>query len=70
MAPEFCSGSDVDHDEDKSHDKHCNKAYDTFSLSMILWQMLNGYESKPFNQCIQKDQIYKLIVSKNYSSFW
>ena len=32
--------------------------------------MLNGYKSKPFNECLKNDNIYQFIVEKNYNSFW
>ena len=60
-----------DHDNDnKDNETSFEKACDIFSLSIILWQMLNGYKSKPFEKCTQNDSIYKLIISKDYDLFW
>ena len=47
-----------------------DKACDIFSLSIILWQMLNGYKTKPFNSCKKDDPKYKSIVLRNYRTFW
>ena len=46
------------------------KACDIFSVSIILGQMLNGYKSRPFDQCKETDQVYKLIIFQKYNSFW
>ena len=49
---------------------------DIFSLGIILWQMLNGFDSKPFetfdNPRDKIDHFYKyqLIVQKKYDFWW
>ena len=32
--------------------------------------MLNGYKSKPFNNCTKNDYVYKFIINTDYKSFW
>ena len=32
--------------------------------------LLNGYKSKPFNNCKRNDYVYKFIINKDYISFW
>ena len=32
--------------------------------------MLNGYKSKPFDNCKRNDYVYKFIIDNNYNSFW
>ena len=44
------------------------KACNIFSLSIILWKMLSGYKSKPFDECKQTDN--KWIILRKYDSFW
>ena len=71
MAPELFKENDITQDSDEKKDKNeFDKACDIFSLSIILWQMLNGYKSKPFNSCKRNDYVYTFIVNKDYTSFW
>ena len=73
MAPEIIinrGNSDNDEKIDLT-DINIQKSCDIFSLSIILWQMLNGYNSKPFEYIASKDDaLYKLIINKNYKQFW
>ena len=80
MAPELYNDqkiddSDIDNtskNNSNSKNDSCSydKACDIFSLSIIFWQMINGFKSMPFNSCKGSDPIYKLIVLKNYDLFW
>ena len=47
-----------------------NKSCDIFSLSIILWKMLNGIKSEPFKIAYKTDEKYKLIIDQNYTKFW
>ena len=52
------------------------KSCDVFSLSIIYWQMMNGYKNYPFklckygNKCSDYDPKYKFIKHKKYNQFW
>ena len=73
MAPELVNERARDHEHNENKDNNSNesdKACDVFSLSIILWKMLNGYRSKPFNSCKKNDVIYNLIICKKYDLFW
>ena len=71
MAPELFKENDIKQGSDDEKEENIyNKACDIFSLSIILWQMLNGYDSKPFNTCEKNDYVYKLIIDKKYNLFW
>ena len=73
MAPELVNEREHKENTENKEENNLNnndKACDIFSLSMILWKMLNGYKSKPFNSCKKNDPIYKLIIDKNYNLFW
>ena len=65
-APELNGDYKLDDIKNSDTDKAC----DIFSLSIILWKMLNGYDSKPFNQCKPSDFTYRSIYLSNYKTFW
>ena len=65
-APELNGDYKMDDIKNSDTDKAC----DIFSLSIILWKMLNGYDSKPFNQCKPSDFTYRSIYLSNYKPFW
>ena len=49
------------------------KASDVFSLSIILWQMINGVKQFPFELCSLNDFYqppYQHIREKEYNKFW
>ena len=72
MAPELVNERKhiVNETKEEENSNEFDKACDIFSLSIILWQMLNGYKSKPFNSCKNTDQVYQLIINKKYDLFW
>ena len=71
MAPELFKENEIKEPEENDPKKdEYDKSCDIFSLSIILWQMLNGYKSKPFNTCKKSDIVYKLMYQKDYNSFW
>ena len=73
MAPELIINRNAKLSDEKIDlsDISISKSCDIFSLSIILWQMLNGYNSKPFNKIASKDdKLYSLIIDKNYNKFW
>ena len=43
---------------------------DIFSLSIILWQMINGINDRPFKNASLADEQYQLIINKQYNLFW
>ena len=73
MAPELFKENNIQNNSDIKEDKdnqEFDKSCDIFSLSIILWQMLNGYKSKPFNTCKKNDHVYNFIISTDFDSFW
>ena len=70
MSPEIASPN-VDYDDDLNivHTE-ITSSCDIFSLGVILWQMLNGVDSFPFDQATPNDPKYKYIVDDEPNMFW
>ena len=47
-----------------------HKSSDIFSISIILWQMLNGYNKYPFKNPNKNDELYINIINNNFDQFW
>ena len=70
MSPEIASPiCDYDDDDNVVHNE-INQLCDLFSLGVILWQMLNGIESIPFDEAIENDAKYMYIASGEIDLFW
>ena len=72
MSPEIASPMIVgwDNETDKPIFKEVKSSCDIFSLGVILWQMLNGIESMPFDQATQYDPKYIYITQNDLRMFW
>ena len=75
MAPEIiinaCTNdNDTKDTEFDTNDIEISKSCDIFSLGVIVWQMLNGIKSTPFESASSNDKSYKLIIEKKYNIFW
>ena len=46
------------------------QACDIFSIGVVLWKMVNGIHSKPFDRAINTDINYCLIYNKLFDTFW
>ena len=71
MSPEIASPMIQDWDEnDNPIYKEIDSSCDVFSLGVILWQLLNGIESIPFDEAIESDPKYIYISQKEFNLFW
>ena len=72
MSPEIASPmiEDYDDETDEAIYKEIDSSCDVFSLGVILWQLLNGIESMPFDQAIQSDPKFVYIAQKEFDLFW
>ena len=71
MSPEIASPiiNDWDDDDNPIY-KDITNACDIFSLGVILWQLLNGIESMPFDEAIETDPKYCYISQQEHTVFW
>ena len=72
MSPELASPM-IDYYEDETDRaiyKEITPSCDIFSLAVILWQMLNGIESMPFDEATSNDGKYAFIKDKDEKMFW
>ena len=71
MSPEISSPMILDWDEnDNPIYKDIDSSCDIFSLGVILWQLLNGIKSTPFDEAIESDPKYIYISQKEFNLFW
>ena len=72
MSPEISSPmiDSYDDETDEPIYKDIDSSCDVFSLGVILWQLLNGIESMPFDESLQCDPKYVYIVEKEFNLFW
>ena len=71
MSPEIAAPMvDGYDDDDNVMYKQITSSCDIFSLAVIVWQMLNGIESMPFDEATMNDAKYVYICDKDYKMFW
>ena len=71
MSPEIASPMINDWDEnDRPIYTEITPSCDIFSLGVILWQLLNGIQSMPFDEATESDPKYVYITSKEFDLFW
>ena len=72
MSPEITSPmiDDYDDETDEPIYKEITPACDVFSLGVILWELLNGIKSMPFEQAMESDPKYVYITQNHYDLFW
>ena len=73
MSPEIASPPEVDYDElDQliQPSVEITGACDVFSAGVILWQMIYGIYSMPFDEARQNDSKYYYIVDNEPKLFW
>ena len=72
MSPEIASPDVyVDYDEnDNIIAREITPLCDIFSLGVILWQLLNGINSMPFDEATESDLKYFYIAQREFKLFW
>ena len=71
MSPEIAAPVAIDYNnDDEAIYQEVTASCDIFSLGVILWQMLNGIESMPFDQATQYDPKYIYITQNDLRMFW
>ena len=70
MSPEIAAPN-IDFDwNDNIIYRDITSSCDLFSLGVILWQLLNGIESMPFDQATENDSKYVFIRNDQHKLFW
>ena len=72
MSPEIASPmiDDYNDETDEPIFKEITPSCDIFSLAVILWQMLNGIESIPFDEATPNNAKYAFIAQNESKMFW
>ena len=72
MSPEIAAPVVCDYDDETDEPiyRDVTPSCDIFSLAVILWQMLNGVESMPFDESTKDDPKYVYIAENELKMFW